>query len=221
MNGQPVRVGLIFLAQFDDRSVALLQRCRRALERLARGGWRLSIDGMVGRQDRGAVVYRASTFHDIDLFGVFEAPDWAAALEGMALLEAAGWGRLFRCSWLLGPRDLGPTPTPAPPAGGLGFLALWNWNEAWHAASLAERSAYDVDCDIAFGNDTALGADQAGRFSTSLTSAWDHVSLWEITDAAMLGRAMRVHEEVRDFMFTASSHYIGWAMPFADLEDER
>lgn len=53
-----------------------------------------------------------------------------------------------------------------------------------------------------------------------LTSGWDHVSLWELADAETLAGSMGYHERARDFMFTTSSHYIGRAIAFAELENE-
>ncbi len=215
-------IGVAFTARFEAAAPRriLVPPLNEALARLRSVGWTVALQDMVGRRSAGPTVYRADAFHDIDFFGLFEAPDWDAALTGIAALEAAGWGRLAATEWLLGPRDLPPTPAAAPPQRALGFLALWNWNDAWHAASEAERRAYDAECDVAFAADTGLGADQAGRFATALTSGWDHVSLWELPDPEILAISMGWHERARDFMFTASSHCIGRAIPFADLEGE-
>lgn len=213
-------IGVAFTARLDPDAPrrTLVPPLQEALARLRSVGWTLALQEMVGRDRGGPTVYRADAFHDIDLFGLFEAPTWDAALTGIATLESAGWGRLAATEWLLGPRDLPPTPAAAPAQGALGFLALWNWNDAWHAASEIERRAYDAECDIAFAADTGLGADQAGRFATSLTSGWDHASLWELPDPEVLALSMGWHERVGDFMFTTSSHYIGRAIPFAALE---
>jgi len=81
--------------------------------------------------------------------GAFEAPSYqrrspARSLErpagppvcyGMApgsegILDGAGRGERTDHSW--------------------GFLALWEWNDAWTAATRAERRAYDEQCDVAF-----------------------------------------------------------------------
>lgn len=215
-------IGVAFTARFDPEAPrrTLVPPLNEALTGLRSVGWTLALQEMVGRGSGGPTVYRAGAFHDINFFGLFEAPSWAAALAGIAELDAAGWGRLAATEWLLGPRDLPPTPAAEAPRHALGFLALWNWNDAWHAASATERRAYDAECDVAFAADTGLGADQAGRFATSLTSGWDHVSLWELPDPDMLAISMGCHERARDFMFTTSSHYIGRAIPFAALEGE-
>lgn len=215
-------VGVTFLARLDrnEDCQALVRALDLRLARLEADGWTLSAASMVGRRRTGAVVYRARPFHDIDVFGLFEAPTWDDAVAGIGELEAEGWGRLGATEWLLGPRDLPPTPAAQAPRDALGFLALWNWNDAWHAATVDERRAYDAECDVAFAADTRLGADQAGRFAVGLTSGWDHVSLWELADAETLAVSMGYHERARDFMFTTSSHYIGRAIAFAELENE-
>lgn len=215
-------VGVAFVARIDRGAErrALVRGITPELARLERAGWRMSAPAITGHGAAGASVYRAGAFHDVDLFGLFEAPSLNEALDGIGALEAAGWGRLAATEWLVGPRDLPPTPVTERGEATLGFLALWNWNDAWHAATPQERRAYDAECDVAFAADTRLGADQVGRFATSLTSGWDHVSLWELADAETLAVSMGYHERARDFMFTTSSHYIGRAIPFAALEDE-
>ena len=114
----------------------------------------------------------------------------------------------------MGPVRGGPVH---PHPGALGFLALWDWNDAWHAATPAERRAYDRECDVAFGYDVELGIDLFGRFRTAAQSGWEQLSLWECPDLATLTRAMGAHEAQRDFMFTTSSHFIGRAVEFADI----
>lgn len=215
-------IGVAFIARFDPEAPrpSLLPALNRELSSLQASGWSLSLPEMVGRDPVGPTVYRARAFHGIDFFGLFEAPGWDTALAGIAALEAAGWGRLAATEWLVGPRDQPPTPAAPIPQRALGFLALWNWNDAWHAATPAQRRAYDAECDVAFAADTRLGADQAGRFATALTSGWDHLSLWELPDPETLAVSMGWHERQRDFMFTTSSHYIGRAVPFVDLEKD-
>lgn len=215
-------VGVAFLARIDRDAErgALVRRITPELARLEAAGWRLSAAAMTGHAASGATLYRAAAFHDVELFGLFEAPSLDEALAGIGALQAAGWGRLAATEWLVGPRDLPPAPVAERARDALGFLALWNWNDAWHAATAEERRAYDAECDVAFAADTRLGADQVGRFATSLTSAWDHVSLWELDGAETLAVSMGYHERARDFMFTTSSHYIGRAIPFAALENE-
>jgi hypothetical protein len=182
-------------------------------------GWLLDPHCAAGRSTAGkARVYRASAFQAWDVFGVFEAPDAGAAHEGISLLSAGGWGRVFsETMWLTGPRDLPPVPGAGPHPGALGFLALWDWNDAWHGASVEQRRAYDAECDVAFDFDVTLGIDLFGRFRTSGQSGWDHAALWECPDLETLARAMGAHEAQRDFMFTTSSHFVGRAIGLEDM----
>ena len=55
-----------------------------------------------------------------------------------------------------------------------GFLALWEWNDAWSAATKAERRAYDEECDVAFKGDVELGINIAGRHRLDWASRWHH-----------------------------------------------
>ncbi len=175
---------------------------------LGTNGWLLSADEMTtGR--RAPVVYDASRYHGATWFGVFEAPAWSSLEQGLAETTRLGWDDLFRTVWLIGPRDLAPTPPTLATENNFGFLALWNWNDAWHAATPEDRRAYDADCDRAFARDTAFGALQAGRFATGLLSAWDQLALWEVADEATLTSCMAGHEAVGDFQFTTSRHLLG------------
>jgi len=152
------------------------------------------------------------------VFGLFEAPATDAAHDGISRLFGAGWGRLFEeTMWLVGPRDLPPGPGAGPHPEAVGFLALWDWNDAWHSAGPNRRRSYDAECDVAFDFDVSLGIDLFGRFRTSGQSGWDHAALWECPDLGTLTRAMGAHEAQRDFMFTTSSHFIGRAGGLGDL----
>ena len=133
------------------------------------------------------------------------------------------WKRVGgRCSkrtqWIVGPRDIPPSLGDGPFDQGLGFLALWDWNDAWHRASTDERAAYDLDCDVAFEYDVELGCDIFGRFDVGATSDWDHAALWEVPDLHTLTKAMHGHEIQDDFMFTTSYHLIGRPIALDRLE---
>lgn len=213
--------GVVFIAKlgWPDSAAAAAEAVERQARRLATAGWVVDPHAAVGRLRPGRPrCYRASAFQACDVFGLFEAPGFGAAHEGIEHLYRAGWGRLFdETMWLVGPRDLPPAPGAGPHPGAVGFLALWDWNDAWHAATPEERRSYDVDCDVAFDFDVALGIDLFGRFRTSGQSGWDHAALWECPDLGTLTRAMGAHEAQRDFKFTTSSHFIGKGVDFGDL----
>jgi hypothetical protein len=215
-----VTAGVVFVA---SRQPAIPAGAVAAVERrlggLAEDGWLLDPHAGLGRSGAGRPrCYRASAFQACDVFGVFEAPGLEAAHRGISALAEAGWGAVFaETMWLIGPRDLPPVPGAGPHLEALGFLALWDWNDAWHAADPEERRAYDAECDVAFDFDVALGIDLFGRFRTSGEAGWDHAALWECPDLPTLTRAMGAHEAQADFMFTTSSHFIGRAGTFADL----
>jgi hypothetical protein len=215
-----VSAGVVFIARLgspvDPEAVEAVER--RA-SRLATEGWVLDPHAAVGRPVAGSPrCYRAAAFQACDVFGLFEAPGIGAAHEGISLLAGAGWGRVFEeTMWLVGPRDLSPVPGAGPHPGAIGFLALWDWNDAWHAADPEKRRSYDAGCDVAFDFDVDLGIDLFGRFRTSGESGWDHAALWECPDLPSLTRAMGAHEAQRDFMFTTSSHFIGRAGRLGDL----
>lgn len=212
--------GVVFLARLSPAaSLEDVAAVERQVVRLARDGWAVNPHSSAARATpERPRCYLASAFQAWDVFGLFEAPDVATAHEGISHLVREGWGRLFDGTmWLVGPRDLPPAPGGGPHAGAIGFLALWDWNDAWHAADSEERRSYDAECDVAFGFDVDLGIDLFGRFRTSGESGWDHAALWECPDLATLTRAMGAHEAQRDFMFTTSSHFIGRAGDFGDL----
>jgi hypothetical protein len=212
--------GVVFLARLSPAAPAgALGAVERRAARLAAEGWTVDPHAAPGRPGAGrARCYRASAFQAHDVFGVFEAPGLEAAHRGISALCEDGWGRLFdETMWLVGPRDMFPVAGAGPHAGAVGFLALWDWNDAWHAADPEERRVYDADCDVAFHFDVDLGIDLFGRFRTSGESGWDHAALWECPDLSALTRAMGAHEAQRDFMFTTSSHFVGRACVFGDL----
>jgi hypothetical protein len=217
-----VSAGVVFVSRWREprASRGRLREITDAVADLRREGWKTSLGELVGG-DGVPTVYLTGPYHEPGFFGAFEAPGLAAALRGVAHLEKAGWSRVAVTQWLLGPRDLPPVPARARNREPLGFLALWRWNDAWHAAGLEERAAYDAECDRAFGTDTRLGADQAGRFATAMTSSWDQAALWEVADLETLEQCMRAHEDVGDFMFTTSRHYVGRARSLAELEGLR
>ncbi len=162
--------------------------------------------------------YDTGFAHDAAFGGMFEAPSIAAAMAGTIALEQAGWGRLFATEWLLGPREFaavhGAQTTADRP---WGFLALWEWNDAWSAATPAERREYDAECDVAFASDLASGIDIAGRHRLDWSSRWHHLGAWEAESADSIDRAMREHERAADFKFTTSRHYIGRRSPLLAL----
>ena len=125
-------------------------------------------------------VFDTGFAHDADMVGAFEAPSLSAALAGTVRLEQAGWARRFATEWLLGPREFSTVQGRGERTDhSWGFLALWEWNDAWSAATKAERRAYDEECDVAFKGDVALGINIAGRHRLDWASRWHHAGLWE------------------------------------------
>jgi hypothetical protein len=181
-------------------------------------GWVLSVGQMFGR-DEPPSAYATGFAHDVDVVGVFEAPSLTAALAGTTRLGEAGWDMLFSTEWLLGPREFAPVSSPPgrTAARPWGFLALWEWNDAWQAATPAERREYDADCDVAFAADVAAGIDIAGRHRLDATSSWHHLGVWECPSFAAVDAAMREHDRVADFKFTTSRHYLGRRKDMAEL----
>lgn len=172
-------------------------------------GWKLSVGAMLGRHEPPGA-YATGFSSDADFVGAFEAPNLTAALAGAVRLSRAGWDVLFTTEWFTGPREFDPvlsgTELDAKP---WGFLALWQWNDAWQAATLAERREYDAACDVAFAGDVASGIDIAGRHRVDVTSTWHHLGVWESPSFLAIDAAMREHERVADFKFTTSRHYVG------------
>lgn len=191
----------------------------RELGRLEDEGWRLSIGRMIDdTAPNGASALDSGFAHEIDIAGVFEAPSLAAALLGTVRLERAGWNRLFATEWLIGPREFAAVHGAAVPrARDWGFLALWEWNDAWCAASPERRVEYDAECDVAFQGDLALGIDIAGRHRLDWAHRWHHLGIWHAPSLEAIDRAMKGHERAADFRFTTSRHYVGRIVPFAEL----
>ena len=180
------------------------------LDTLASDGWTLSARAMVDVDaEDGPVAYATGFAHDIDLAGVFEAPTPAAALSGSIRLEQAGWGRIASTEWLLGIREFAAVSHHSASDRDWGFLALWEWNDAWSAATVDQRRAYDAQCDEAFAADLAAGIDIAGRHRLDWASHWHHLGVWETDDPTTVDAAMRHHDRVADFKYTTSRHYLG------------
>jgi hypothetical protein len=181
-------------------------------------GWVLSVGQMFGR-DEPPSAYATGFAHDVDVIGAFEAPSLTAALLGTTRLGEAGWDTLFSTEWLLGPREFAPvSSTPGRTAAHpWGLFALWEWNDAWQAATPAERREYDTDCDVAFAADVAADIDIAGRHRLDATSRWHHLGVWECPSFAAVDAAMREHDRVADFKFTTSRHYLGRRQDMAHL----
>jgi hypothetical protein len=160
--------------------------------------------------DSEPVAYRTGFAHDVDLAGVFEAPSAGAALAGTARLEQAGWTQLLQTEWLLGIREFGPVgPADWQRPARWGFVALWEWNDAWCAASPEERRDYDAECDIAFAADLTAGISITGRHRMDWASRWHHLAVWETDSLEVIKAAMADHERVADFKMALSRHYIG------------
>ena len=212
--------GVTFIA--DQLRLPVARQLREALSGLADAGWVLDPQQIAGRVESGKpTIYWSEPFQPVAAFGLFEAPDLEEAHRGITALMEAGWGRTFeRTQWIVGPRDLPPSLGEGPFGQGLGFLALWDWNDAWHEASPEERAVYDRDCDVAFAYDVELGIDIFGRFDVSGTSDWDHAALWDVPDLPTLTEAMHGHEIQDDFMFTTSHHLIGRPIALDRLEEQ-
>jgi hypothetical protein len=202
--------------RFDDRHRAAIQA---VLGELDAEGWFLSLRAMVDPAEKAEpTAFDAGFAHDADIVGVFEAPTMSAALEGTVRLEKAGWSRRFATRWLLGPREFAAVNGIGPAIGrAWGFFALWEWNDAWTAASAAARREYDAECDVAFQGDLALNINIAGRHRLDWASSWHHLGAWEVDQPETVDAAMRGHEAAADFKFTTSRHLIGRRRPLADL----
>ena len=182
-------------------------------------GWRLSVRAMFDPEDAAEpAAFDTGFAHAVDVAGAFEAPSLSGALAGTVRLERAGWSRRFATEWLLGPREFATV-------GGLdaaarhewGFLALWEWNDAWAAATGPERREYDAECDVAFKGDVALNIGIAGRHRLDWASSWHHIGIWEAPSLGAIDLAMQGHEAAADFKFTTSRHVVGRRRPLAAL----
>jgi hypothetical protein len=189
------------------------------LNELRAEGWCLSVRAMFDPEGGAEpAAFDTGFAHAVDFAGAFEAPSVAAALAGTVRLERAGWSRRFATEWLLGPREfatVGGTGDAA--AHEWGFLALWEWNDAWAAATGPERREYEAECDVAFAGDVALDISIAGRHRLDWASSWHHIGIWEAPSLAAVDAAMRGHEQAADFKFTTSRHFIGRRRPLAEL----
>ncbi|WMT90420.1 hypothetical protein [Pelagibacterium sp. H642] len=189
------------------------------LDRLAEEGWTLTLRKVFDSEAPNAPCALATGFaHGHDVAGVFEAPDPEAALRGTIRLEKAGWARIFRTEWLIGIKEFAPVMGK----GSLtdhdwAFLALWEWNDQWCEASEAARTEYDLECDIAFKGDLALGVNIAGRHRMDWSHGWHHLGAWEIDGPDTADAAIRSHEAVADFKFTTSRHIVGRIAPIETL----
>lgn len=214
----PAPAGLLFMATISSswRRATVerrhtLSKIEMQLDELRKAGWRLGVEDILNPGTTGVTCFDASWAGPPMLFGIIEAPSLAAAMAGLAELENAGWGSVLRTQWIVGVRDLPAIPgerSGAVPSK-VGFLALWNWNDAWHRATDAKRRAYDGECDVAFEFDRRAGINMSGRHACAWSSEWDHFSVWEVPGIEVVDKAMRVHERVKDFMFTTSRHVIG------------
>ena len=222
--GGAARCAVMFLARrqgdgsgiYRDEHAAAL---RAVLADLASEGWSLSIRRMFDPDaDPEPMALDTGFAHGWDAAGVFEAPGITPALEGVDRLERAGWARLFTTEWLVGPREFAPVlGAGRRDAHGWAFLALWEWNDQWAAATAAERSEYDAECDIAFKGDLGLGVNIGGRHRFDWAHGWHHLGIWEAAAPGVVDRAITGHETVEDFKFTTSRHVLGRLRPLAHL----
>jgi hypothetical protein len=218
------RCAVVFLARYLPAETAIFTpnhagAINEVLAALAREDWRLSVAAMINPSAAPEPTAFATGFaHDVDIAGVFEAPTVTDALEGTIKLEQAGWARRFATQWLIGPREFAAVHGRGPPVERpWGFIALWEWNDAWAAASSAARREYDIECDVAFAADMALNVNIAGRHRLDWASSWHHLGIWETAAPETVDAAMREHERVADFKFTTSRHYVGLRRPLAEL----
>ena len=195
------------------------RRLMALLSQLHDEGWRLSFRAMFDAANDARPMALDSGFaHPWDLAGAFEAPSINAALAGTVRLEQAGWGRLLATEWLIGPREFATVQGCGHNIErAWGFMALWEWNDAWCAATASERRDYDAECDVAFKGDLALNINIAGRHRLDWANSWHHLGIWEVDQPETVDLAISGHEDAADFMFTTSRHVLGRVRPLADL----
>jgi hypothetical protein len=218
------RCAVLFLASYLPQQPRIFAEAHassldREIRALAEEGWLLSVARMVdeNRPDEPSA-FDTGFAHDVDIAGVFEAPSVAAALEGTVRLERAGWSRRFATRWLIGPREFAAVKGAGPDIERpWGFIALWEWNDNWAAATPEERREYDAECDIAFKGDLALNVNITGRHRFDWSSSWHHLGVWEAGTPEAINDAITGHERVADFKFTTSRHYLGLRRPLAEL----
>jgi hypothetical protein len=215
---------VLFIAEFLPLSATRFDVGHRdaiqaVLGELAAEGWLLSLRAMVDSSGKvEPTAFEMGFAHDADVVGVFEAPTIDAALQGTVRLEKAGWSRRLATRWLLGPREFAAVNGIGPAIEReWGFFALWEWNDAWTAASANARKEYDAECDVAFQGDLNLNINIAGRHRLDWASSWHHLGAWEADRPEAVDEAMRGHEHAADFKFTTSRHFIGRRRPLADL----
>jgi len=215
---------VVFLARRQPLPAgAFCARERSQIDELLRTlqaeGWLLSVRAMFDPSESAEPsAYDSGFAHAVDMVGAFEAPSLSAALRGTVRLEQAGWSRRFATEWLLGPREFAAVETHGETkARPWGFLALWEWNDAWSAATAQDRREYDAECDVAFKGDLALGVNIAGRHRLDWASGWHHAGLWEAPSLAAIDLAMQGHEAAADFKFTTSRHFVGRLRPIAEM----
>jgi hypothetical protein len=187
------------------------------IETLRTEGWSGSVAGMFG--DTGpAEVYETGFAHDIDVILALEAPTMSTAYNGVDRLQQAGWSTLFHTEWNIGRREFKPVQSSKgrDPTAPWNMFALWEWNDAWQAATPGQRREYDIDCDRAFRSDIDSGVSIAGRHRLDSQSTWHHLGIWEAPTFGHITNGIAVHEEVADLMFTTSRHYVGRRRPAAD-----
>lgn len=187
------------------------------LESLRDEGWNTSVAAMFG--DSGpAEVYETGFAHDIDVILALESPTMSAAYTGADRLERAGWSELFSTEWNIGRREFRPVPSTKgrDPTAPWNMFALWEWNDAWQAATPDRRREYDLECDRAFRSDIESGVSIAGRHRLDAQSTWHHLGMWEAPTFDHITNGIAVHEEVADLMYTTSRHYVGHRRLAAD-----
>ncbi len=222
--GADERTAVVFLCRrHGDTADIFGEAERRAVEATLRQlrdeGWLLSIGAMIDPETTAeAEALDAGFTHPYDVAGVFEAPSLTAAIEGTIRLEAAGWARLFSTEWMIGPREFAAVHgTGGDRPRDWGFLAFWEWNDSWAAATPDERAAYDAECDIAFKGDLSLDINIAGRHRLDWAHGWHHLGAWLAPSPEAIDTAITGHEAVADFVFTTSRHVIGRVRPIHEL----
>lgn len=199
------------------RATALAESLSATLHAWSDRGWCNSVAGMFGDPE-APTVYEMGFAHDVDIAAALEAPSLAEAYAGVEELQARGWDELFATEWTIGPREFQPVPSPAGRTVDAAWVlfALWEWNDAWQAATGPERAEYDLECDVAFNADIRSGVSIAGRHRMDAQSSWHHLGIWEAPTFDHITRGMLMHEKVADFMFTTSRHYVGRGRPASD-----
>lgn len=221
----------VFSVVTDTRAIVLLlarpagpqpltvrQSCWQSATDLTTQGWTASVGSMFG-DPTSVEAYQTGASADVEFVLALEAPTLHAAYVGAGELGRRGWDQAFDCRWIIGPREFNPVPSPQgrTPDAPWAFFALWEWNDAWQAASPSARAEYDAECDEAFAADVGSGISIAGRHRLDSASSWDHLGIWESPSFAHVSAAMADHERVADFKFTTSRHLLGRRRQLSDL----